>query len=210
MRLSEHGLLGTFYAAMRRPVPPAGRGYLRFGWLLLLLLAAQVISGVLLAVYYRPTPELASKSVAYIMRSVRWGWLIRGIHHWASFFVLALAGLQLVRIVATGAYQGVRRPRWTLGLLLLLALVGLAISGDLLPWDADAYWTARALLAEVERMPWLGAGLANVLRGSADVGADTLSRAFVLHVLLLPALVLLLVGVNLWMLERRARGEVRQ
>lgn len=205
MRSDERSLLSDFWSAMRSPVAPEGRGYLRFGWLLLILLAAQAISGMLLAVYYRPTPELATRSVVYITREVRWGWLIRGIHHWAAYGLLVLAAVQFVRVLVQRAYRAEGRSSWTLGLLLTLLLVGLAVTGDWLPWDVDSHRAAEAVLREVDQVPWLGSGLGNLLRGGPEVGAPTLGRAWVLHGLLLPSLALSLVFVQLWMLARRRR-----
>ena len=90
---------------------------------------------------------------------------------------------------------------------LLVLLLAMAVSGDLLPWDADAYWAARGLLEELERVPWVGPSLANLLRGGAEVGADTLSRAYILHVLLLPGLLLVLVALQMWTLAHLRRRQ---
>lgn len=205
MRLPQHGMLRSLWEAMRTPVAPGIRGYLAFGWLLLILFVAQIISGILLSLYYQPSPELASESVEYIMRDVGWGWLIRGIHHWATYGMIWLVLLQLVKVLALGTYRGERASSWFLGLVLMFLVFFFAISGDLLPWDNDAYWAATNLIGEVERLPLLGPTLARILRGGSVEGAATLSRAYSVHVMLLPWLTFFVLTLHLWLMSRRRR-----
>lgn len=212
LHLPEHGMLRTISDALRTPVRPGRHGYLRFGWILMMLLLAQAISGILLSIYYQASPDLASESVEYIMRDVHWGWLLRGIHHWASILMLWLIGFQVVRVVALGSYRAARGSTWVLGLVLLVLVLAFAITGDLLPWDDSAYWGTDALLATVEELPLLGPRLATILRGGVDIGAGTLARLYTIHALLLPGITFGVLFVHLWMLSRRrsaGRGSVQ-
>jgi len=203
MRERRYGLFSALWELLRTPAPPGYRGYLAFGWLILLLFAVQVVTGILLSFYYQPSPEMASKSVEYIMRDVDSGWLVRGMHHWAAQGMIALGFVQLLKVILTGAYRGARSASWYLGLLLLLLVIAFAASGALLAWDNRAYWAADSALGRVEALPFLGPTLATTLRGGSEVGAGTLSRAYSGHVLLLPWLTVTLVVVNLWLLARR-------
>jgi len=200
-------LLHTLWETLRRPVPPFRRGYLAFGWLILLLLVVQAFTGMLLALYYLPSPEQAPESVEYIMRDVKWGWLVRGIHHWSADVMIVASLVQLVKVFLAGHYRGERASSWYIGLLLLVLLYVFAFTGDLLTWDNDGYWAAISALETVETIPIVGPGLALTLRGGPGVGAATLSRTYAGHILLLPWLTFLLLSLHLWLLTRRWRRE---
>jgi quinol---cytochrome c reductase cytochrome b subunit, bacillus type len=208
-RQGPQGLFAALWALLRTPVPPERRGVLTFGWLILLLFGAQLVTGVLLSVYYEPAPESAATSVRFLMRDVDNGWLVRGLHHWSATAILALAVLQLVRVLATRAYRG-RAWSWYLGLALFGLIAAQAFTGGLLPWDEGAYRTAASALQRLEGVPLVGHALASFLRGGAVVAGHTLSRAYTLHVLLLPWISLAVVALNVWMLvRRRAQGAAR-
>jgi quinol-cytochrome oxidoreductase complex cytochrome b subunit len=200
----HHGLLGALFQAMRHPVSPRSRGYLAFGWLILMLFFIQVLTGILLSLYYQPSPEMAYESVKFILRDVTSGWLVRGAHHWAAQGMVALGLLQLLRIFVSGAYKGQNRTLWTIGILLLLLTFGFCLTGNLLPWDQRAYWSALFALEGVEAIPLAGPALGHVLRGGDEVGAATLSRFYSIHALILPWLMFYLVLVHLWLMARRS------
>lgn len=199
----QQGLLQTIWAALRSPLPPGYGGTPTFGWLLAVLFAVQLFTGVLLAMYYQASPGLVHESVRHLMRDVSWGWLMRGIHHWASHGMIALCALQFLRFVFNGAYREARAGHWVLGLLMAGLLVALAFGGSLLVWDQNAFWQLTRTLEVVEAVPGIGPGLAAILRGGDEVTATTLSRAFAAHALLLPWSLAVLLGVHLWFLRRR-------
>ncbi|MCB9914662.1 MAG: cytochrome b N-terminal domain-containing protein [Planctomycetes bacterium] len=203
-RLSNDSLLGAIWFTLRTPVRPGYQSWSAFGWQILGLLLMQGVSGILLALYYQPSPEMASQSVEYIMRDVNWGWLVRGVHHWTSVGILVLTFLQLLRVLVTGSYRGARAASWGIGLILMVLMLGFAFSGELLAWGQDAYWTVTMLLEHVESMPVLGPWFAALLRGGPDeVDAATLGRTFSWHVLLLPWLTFLLLVLHFWLMARR-------
>ena len=204
-----HGLAHALGSLLRRPVRPSGRSRFALGWLILLLFMVQVVSGVLLSFYYQPSAAMASESVRYIMRDVDWGWLIRGMHHWASVGMIALGLLQLVRVFLTGAYRGARASSWWLGLLLLGMVLAFAFTGSLLLWDQGAYWTWHAAMQKVASVPVIGVSLASALSGGTETSTTTPGRIYATHVLLLPWLTFFLVLLNVWILahSRGNRGD---
>jgi quinol-cytochrome oxidoreductase complex cytochrome b subunit len=183
-------------------VPPVRRRLPALGWLILMLLVIQIATGIQLSFYYQPSPEMASSSVQYIMRDVSWGWLIRGMHHWASHLIVALALLQVLKTFLTGAYRGARGSNWCIGLILLFLMLVFAYSGKILTWDNDAYWSVSLTVGRVDSVPVIGPVLAPMLRGGGEVTAPTLSRTYSTHVLLLPWVTFFLVLVNFWLLFR--------
>ena len=188
---------------MRSPLPPGYGAAPTFGWLLVVLFCVQLFTGAMLAVYYQASPELVHGSVRHLMRDVSWGWLMRGIHHWASHAMIVLCALQFLRVLVTGAYRGTGAGHWVLGLTMAGLIVALAFGGSLLVWDQSAYWQLTRALAAVESLPLIGPGLASMLRGGSGVSGATLNRVFAAHALLLPWTLALLLGVNLWFLRRR-------
>lgn len=199
----ERGLIQTIWAALRSPLPPGYSGTPTFGWLLVVLFAVQLFTGILLGMYYQASPAMADDSIRQLSRDVSWGWLMRGIHHAASDGMVLLCLLQLGRFLVTGAYRGKRAGQWVLGLVMMALIVLLAFGGSLLVWDQTAFWRVTRFLEEVERMPLLGPGLAEILRGGDEVTATTLGRTWATHAMLLPWTLALLIGLNLWFLGRR-------
>jgi quinol-cytochrome oxidoreductase complex cytochrome b subunit len=208
MAIREQGVLQMTRVALRAPIPRDLRGDLGMGALIVALFLVQVFTGILLSLYYQPAPETVAESVQFIMRDVSWGWLFRGLHHWASSGLIVMCGFNLARILVGARYRG-RAWLWYLGVLALLCIVLSAFTGGLLVWDNQAFWRVRAILSDVETIPLIGAGLADILRGGADVSATTLSRTYSAHTLFVPWLIWMLLLVNLALIVRdvrRARG----
>jgi len=207
MQGRELSLRQAIWGALRSPLPPGYSGRPTFGWLLVVLFAVQLFTGILLATYYQPSPALVDDSLRHLMRDVSWGWLMRGIHHWASHGMIVLCALQFVRFLISGAYRGPRCGQWILGLAMAALIVAIAFVGSLLVWDQNAYWLLTRTLTVIESLPSIGPGLASILRGGEQVTATTLNRALAIHAMLLPWVLSLLIGLNLWFLGRRhARG----
>jgi quinol-cytochrome oxidoreductase complex cytochrome b subunit len=203
----EEGLLRAVWSVLRQPVPPGFRGWLAFGWTCTALLVVLGVSGALLSLYYLPAIDAAAKSVRFVMREVTWGWLVRGIHRWGSVLLIAFAALQMLRVFLTGRYRGARAGSWMLGVLLLLVVLGLAFTGELLPWDERSVALAAAALEGTDAIPLAGPPVAALMRGGSEVGVATLARAHAAHALVLPWLAFLLLALNLWFLARSRRRE---
>lgn len=205
MRARQHGMFHTLWLVLRSPVRPEQRTELMLGIGILLLFVLQVTTGILLALFYQPSPATVAESVQLIMRDVDWGWLVRGLHHWTANALLPLCALQIVWLLASGRYKGRSSSAWYLGLLVLGLSMMLAYSGELLVWDNRAFWRITLALQQIESAPFFGQWLAHVLRGGEEVNATTLSRVFTLHSLLLPWILWLVVVAEAWFLARRLR-----
>jgi ubiquinol-cytochrome c reductase cytochrome b subunit len=166
-----------------------------FGSLALLVLVIQILSGLFLAMHYKPDAELAFASVEYIMRDVPWGWLIRYIHSTGASAFFIVVYLHMLRGLLYGSYRAPRELVWIIGMLIYVALMATAFMGYLLPWGNMSYWGAQVIISLFDAIPLIGPGLAEWIRGDFVVSDATLNRFFALHffvpVLILPALVFL-------------------
>ncbi|MBI2340808.1 MAG: cytochrome b N-terminal domain-containing protein [Deltaproteobacteria bacterium] len=168
----------------------------------LFLFTLQVVTGILLAMNYSPSPEHAHASVAYIMQKIPMGKVVRGLHHWGASFMVVAVTLHLLRTFFYGAYKYPRELTWITGLFIWLLVLGFGFTGYLLPWDQKAYWATMVGTNIASQAPLLGPAIAKVLRGGEALGAVTLTRFYAFHVLLLPALIVLLLAVHLCLVVR--------
>jgi quinol-cytochrome oxidoreductase complex cytochrome b subunit len=145
-----------------------------------------VVTGILLTLYYEPDPGEAHRSVLYITNAVPFGWLIRGLHHWAANALIVLAIAHLVRVVLHGAYKFPRQVTWITGIVLLVLVFAYVVTGRLLPWDQQAFWATQARMEILASVPGLGAWLARFLQDGDQLSGSSLSRFYTLHVWVLP------------------------
>jgi ubiquinol-cytochrome c reductase cytochrome b subunit len=183
-------------------LPPGTGWWFTLGSALLFLIAVQVVTGAVLTMYYAPTPDHAWESVRFIMREARLGWLVRGLHFFAASAAVIFMALHLLRVIYFGSYKTPRELTWLTGIALMLVLLAFALTGYLLPWDQRAYWATVVTINLVALPPLVGPPLAALVRGGAEIGALTLTRWYSAHVILLPALLLLLIGAHLFLMRR--------
>ena len=174
-----------FAALLHVRIPAQSRTYY-LGGITLFLFGIQVVTGTLLSLYYKPTPETAHDSVKFITSVVEFGWLIRSVHHWAANLVIICLVLHLARIFVQGAYKYPRELTWIMGVGLLAATIGFGFTGYLLPWDQRAFWATVVGTEIAGGVPIIGEPLLQLLRGGADVTDATLGRFYGMHVLVLP------------------------
>ena len=134
------GLGPVLRASVHVRIPMSARTYY-FGGIALFLFGIQVVTGTLLSLYYKPTPDAAYESVQFITSDVSFGWLIRSIHHWAANLMILFVVLHLVRVFAQAAYKFPRELNWITGVVLLLLTLGIAFTGQLLRCDANGVWS---------------------------------------------------------------------
>lgn len=176
-----------FAALVHVRIPLEARTYY-LGGITLFLFTTQVVTGTLLTIYYKPTPDAAFDSVKFITSTVEFGWLIRSVHHWAANLMIICLILHVVRIFIQGAYKYPRELTWLMGIGLLAATIGFGFTGYLLPWDQRAFWATVVGTEIAGGIPVIGGALLQLLRGGADVTEATLGRFFGMHVLVLPLL----------------------
>jgi hypothetical protein len=189
---------------LSKPVPIfATRWMYCLGGITFMLLAIQGITGVLLAMYYKPTPDEAYASIQFIENEVRFGSAIRAIHHWAANGTIIMVVAHLLRVFITGAFKPPRELNWVTGIFLFVLTLGFGFTGYLLPWDQRAFWATTVGTEIGGGLPQIGDLALVFLRGGWDVTAVTLSRFFAVHVLVLPAMIVILLAGHFWMIRRQ-------
>jgi len=184
------------------PIPGGASWIYVFGSATLFLFLLQAITGMFLTVYYTPSPDHAYDSVQFIEQQVTFGWFIRGLHHWGASGMVIAIGLHMLQVFLYGAFKPPREMMWMVGVVLFLLVMAFAFTGYLLPWDQTAYWATQVGINMVGTVPLVGDFLMRVMRGGETLGALTLSRFFAVHVLFLPALIVLGIVVHLFILRR--------
>ncbi|ALA60344.1 cytochrome b N-terminal domain-containing protein [Nitrospira moscoviensis] len=184
------------------PIPGGASWIYVFGSATLFLFVLQAITGMFLAVYYAPTPDHAYDSIQFIEQHVAFGGFVRGLHHWGASAMVVAIGLHMLQTFLYGAYKPPRELMWMVGVGLFLLVMAFAFTGYLLPWDQTAYWATQIGINMVGTIPLVGEFLMRVMRGGDQLGALTLSRFFAVHVLFLPASLVLLVAAHLFILRR--------
>jgi len=172
------------------PIPGGARWQYVLGSSLAAVFLTQAFTGVLLMASYSPSTGAAWGSVFYVSQVMWMGWFIRGLHHFTAQAVMFLLVLHLLQAVWAGAYRRPREFTWWLGVALLVLVVGLGHTGYQLPWDQKAYWATKVSSNILSGAPLAGPYLQKIVEGGSDSGNQTLTRLYVLHVAVLPALVI--------------------
>jgi quinol-cytochrome oxidoreductase complex cytochrome b subunit/mono/diheme cytochrome c family protein len=178
-------------------IPGGARWRYVWGSCLAFVFTIQLITGVLLMTAYSPGDSTAWSSVYFIQYQMDFGWFIRGLHHFGSQTMVVLLGLHMLQVVIAGAHLPPREINWWLGLLLLGCVLGLSLTGYLLPWDQKGFWATQVATNIAGNIPLLGAFLQKIVVGGPAYGHHTLSRFYTLHVAILPPLVIVLTVLHL-------------
>ena len=168
-----------------------------FGSLALLVLVIQIVTGIFLAMHYKPDGDMAFASVEYIMRDVPLGWLIRYAHSTGASAFFVVVYLHMFRGLLYGSYRQPRELIWIFGMLIYLMLMAEAFMGYLLPWGQMSFWGAQVIINLFAAVPYIGNDLSTLIRGDFVVGDATLNRFFALHIVALPLVLLGLVAAHL-------------
>jgi ubiquinol-cytochrome c reductase cytochrome b subunit len=183
------------------PLPSGVGWWFVTGSILLFLLGVQVITGIVLTMYYVPSPEHAYDSVRFIMEQLTFGSILRGLHFFGASFIVVAAVVHMLRVVLFGSYKQPREVTWITGVVLLLIILAFSLSGYLLPWDQKAYW-ATIVTVNIARSGPFGEYVGGLLTGSDALGALTLLRWYSAHVFLLPAALAGFVVAHLYLMRR--------
>lgn len=185
---------------------PHGNWWNTLGSASLFLFIMQALTGIFLTVYYTPSPDHAYDSILYIMNEVQFGWLVRGIHHWGASLMVLVVFIHMLRTFVTASYKYPRELTWLIGIGLLLLTVGMGFTGYLLPWHQMAYWATTVGTQIAGSVPFLGDFILKALRGGPDLSALTLQRFYAAHIWILPALLVALIGVHLYLIIRHGES----
>ncbi len=193
--------LGVF---LKKPVPKhAIRWYFCLGGITFALFLIQGVTGILLSLYYRPSPNEAYESILFIMNNVRFGWLIRSIHSWAATLMVAFCVAHLLRVYITGSYKKPRELNWVAGVVLLLLTLAFGFTGYLLPWDQKALWGSTVGSEILGVVPLIGSQLLGLLRGGLEITGLTLTRFYGIHMLVLPVLAFVFLAIHFVIIRRQ-------
>jgi cytochrome b6 len=189
--------------ASHKQVPIHGCSHFYYlGGMALFLFVVQIVTGMLLALYYKPSPDQAFESVRAIMTEVSFGWLIRSAHSWSANLLVGVLFLHLLTTYMMRAYRRPREFTWMTGVLLLAIFMAFGFSGYLLPWNELAFFATRVGTAIVGVVPVIGKQLLLLARGGENVTGDTLARFYALHVAILPLLTVGLLGVHVFLVQK--------
>jgi quinol-cytochrome oxidoreductase complex cytochrome b subunit len=199
---SRVDVAGAVEASLHVRIPRGARTYF-LGGTTLFFLIVQIITGILLSLYYRSSPEEAYQSILYIMNQVSFGWLIRSIHAWSANLMILACVLHMMRVFFQGAYKKPREVTWLVGVVLLLVTLVFGFTGYLLPWDQRAYWGTTVGTEIAGAAPIAGDFMLRFLRGGETLSGVTLSRFYSIHTLLLPLSIIMVVAVHLLLIHQQ-------
>jgi ubiquinol-cytochrome c reductase cytochrome b subunit len=168
----------------------------RLGWFSIYFFVVETITGIILMLFYAPTPERAYGDMLYLMSNVPYGLFMRDLHRLGAEGMVAVVVLHMVRVYFTGSYKGERAFTWFTGVILLLVTLVLSFSGYLLPWDQLAYWAVTIGTSMADSAPLVGTEVNLLLRGAIDIWDGGLLRFYLLHVLLLPLVAIILISIH--------------
>jgi quinol-cytochrome oxidoreductase complex cytochrome b subunit len=190
---------------------------MRFTWCMggitFFLFIVEAITGILLMFYYRPVTEYAYLDMKYLEFDVPFGIVLRNLHRWAAHLMVVTIMLHMLRVFLTGSYKPPREFNWIVGVTLLVLTFLLSFTGYLLPWDQLAYWAITVGTNMIRATPFIGhEGPFSILDkyndirflvlGGTEIGPNALLRFYVLHIMVLPAAALILIGVHFWRIRK--------
>ncbi len=181
----------------------ARRWFYCLGGITAFLFIVQGLTGIMLAFYYKPTPEAAYSSIQFIESQVNFGAAVRAIHHWAANGMILMCTAHMLRVFIMGAFKPPRELNWVSGVLLLILTLAFGFTGYLLPWDQRAFWATTVGSEIAGSIPVIGNLALVFLRVGWDVSGQTLSRFYGLHIIALPLLTLGFMGAHFLMVRRQ-------
>ena len=185
-----------------RKVPKGTNWFYTLGSATMFAFLNQAITGVFLAMYYRPSSDEAYESAQHITNEVFMGELVRGMHRWGATVMMVLIFMHMGRTFFFGAYKYPRELNWVIGVVLLVLTLMMGLTGYLLPFDQRSFWATVVAVNLNSSGPVIGPYLADFLRGGAEFGATTISRFYALHMLLIPGLIMALIGAHLYLVAK--------
>ncbi len=176
-----------------------------WGWLAIINFAILLITGLFLSSTYSPSSQTAWESTFYIQHMMTGGWLLRGLHHFASQSMVVILALFFLQLVIDGAYRAPREVTYWSTLVLMLLTLGLAHTGYLLPWDQRGYAAADVFTNIVGSVPIIGEYAQQVIQGGSLKGHQTLTRLHLIHVAVIPLLISIVFMLHLYLLSRQSQ-----
>ena len=196
------GYRSLVHDALFEHIPGGARWRYVWGSTLVFAFVVQVVTGVVLWAAYCPSAQTAWESVYYIQHDMTGGWLLRGVHHYMAHAMVVLLAIHFVQVVVDGAYRAPREINFWIGLVMMQLVLGLALTGYLLPWDEKGYWATKVATNMVALVPLVGTSLQQLLVGGSEYGHHTLTRFFALHAGVLPGLLIVCTVIHVALFRR--------
>lgn len=197
------GLPSAIEHFLNEEIPASAGWHQVFGSVALFAFMIQAATGFLLALNYGATPSEAHSSIRYIMTELTGGAMIRGLHHWGASAMMIVVVLHMLQVFLWGAYKRPREATWMVGCLLLTMTLAFGLTGYLLPWDNKAYWGTMVTTQIAGLAPGAGPYVKRLLGAEGDsIGVITFSRFYAAHVMLLPAITLILTAVHMILVRK--------
>jgi quinol---cytochrome c reductase cytochrome b subunit, bacillus type len=195
-------LSGVGRWAMFRKIPKGTNWFYTLGSATLFAFLSQAVTGVVLAMYYDPSPTRAYESARYITEQAFLGEFVRGMHKWGATVMVVLIFLHMARTFFFGAYKYPRELNWVIGVALLILTFVMALTGYLLPFDQRSFWATIVANNITASGPLIGPYLGDFLRAGPEFGATTLSRFYAIHMLIVPGAIIALIGAHLYLVAK--------
>jgi len=196
------GLTDLVQHALYEPIPGGARFRYVTGSVLVFAFVTQVITGMFLWMAYSPSSQTAYESTWYIQNQMTGGWLLRGVHHFTAQVMVVAMALHMLQVIWDGAYRAPREVNYWLGLILLQLVLGLGLTGYLLPWDQKGFWATNVATNLATLVPVVGKDIQQLAVGGNEYGHHTLTRFFALHAGVLPALLVLFLVLHVAIFRR--------
>lgn len=196
------GLKKLMHEALYENIPGGARWRYVWGSTLVFTFSIQVITGLFLWTAYSPSTTTAWESVYYIQHQMQFGWLVRGLHHFSAQAMTVLLALHLMQVVIDGAYKAPREINFWLGLILMQIVLGLGLTGYLLPWDQKGYYATQVSTEIMGATPVVGPQLQQLAQGGSQYGHHTLTRFFAMHAGILPATLVAFLALHIAVFRR--------
>jgi len=188
----------------RKYMMPKGAGFLStMGFVALVAFFVQVVTGLLLLLYYVPHPDYAFASVETITNEISYGWLFRKIHNIGSNIIVATIIIHIVHVFFRGSYKRPRELTWLTGGLMFFLVLFFCTTGQLLPWNQSGYWATTVVSSTPAFLPIIGEHIGAFLKGGEYVSTLTLSRFFSFHAVILPAAAILVIVLHAFLVRRQ-------
>ncbi|MEX2286363.1 MAG: cytochrome b N-terminal domain-containing protein [Planctomycetaceae bacterium] len=188
--------------ALYESIPGGSRWRYVWGSTLVFTFTVQVVTGIFLWMAYSPSSQTAWESVYYIQHEMQFGWLLRGIHHFTAQLMVVLLALHLMQVIIDGAYKAPREVNFWLGLILMQIVLGLSLTGYLLPWHQRGYWATQVATKLAGIIPEAGPAIQRLIVGGPEYGHHTLTRFFAMHAGLLPGLLIVFLVLHIYVFRR--------
>jgi len=196
------GFRDLLHEALYERIPGGARWRYVWGSTLVYAFVCQAITGIFLWAAYSPSAQTAWESVFHIQYTMTGGWFLRGLHHYMAQLMIVLLAVHLMQVVIDGAYRAPREVNFWLGLILLKIVLGLSLTGYLLPWDQKGYWATKVATNLMLLVPGAGEYIQRLAVGGPDYGHHTLTRFFALHTGVLPAALVAFLGLHIWVFRK--------